>query len=233
MNLWSKLFVFSLIALSSTAHAISIDGDLNDWIGSPEGTISDWKPTDSGVSYFVDDQGSSKKKDDDHSYDAEAIYLTRDDLNFYIAIISDKLDSGTLEFDFSKGGDYDFDVDYDDGKAKIGGKVKKGAIDIKYQAAEYNDKSIKKLGQYDGKHYLLEARISQSLFKESDLGKSLKVSWERCEDAISTRLNAPTTTVETSANLPTPEILPMLAMGLLMLAAYNRNRDATAQSVSF
>jgi hypothetical protein len=222
MNFISKFFVFSLFALSSTAQAISIDGDLNDWIGSPQGKISDWKPAFSNVSYDDDDKRSS--------YDAEALYVTRDALNFYIAIISDKLLSGNLGFDFTKGGSYDFNVENNDDKTKIEYDHKKGSIDIINQAAEYNDKSIKKLGLFDGKHYLLEARISKSLFNSSDLNKSLLVSWGFCEDGEQDSIS---TTLAAASNVPTPEILPMLAMGLMMFAAYKSYRGLTIKSATF
>jgi len=56
MKALSKWLVSSIFVMSSNAHAITIDGDLNDWIGNPTRSNNDWNPIDPTVSYFVEDQ---------------------------------------------------------------------------------------------------------------------------------------------------------------------------------
>ncbi len=227
MKVITKLLVFSLIVMSSVVHAIVIDGDLNDWINSPQGKKLDWKPTDPTVKYFVEDQkvdhlvaGSGRQ-----TYDAEAIYVTQDALNFYVAVVtglapgSTKYPAGDLAFDFGNDGNYEYGVVVkSDRKTSLGGIGKKGNVfeveqwnvglwdddgndvgigngtgahpttvksgnklpglaQIVYRKALYNGKSGSKLGKFNGKHYLIEARISKDFFDMDSLTKPFTVHW--------------------------------------------------------
>lgn len=263
MNLLSKLLVFSLLTLSSTAHAIRIDGDLKDWISKPVGSINDWKPIDPTVEYVVNDQSSkSLSHRGGQGYDAEAIYVKHDALNFYIAVITGLSPSNTtypagdLAFDFGNDGSYEYGVvvksDSSNPKGGIGreGQVYRvnewnvglwndngdnvgighgtkehpttiksgtslGYADLEYELAEYKDREIEKLGLFGGKHYLIETKISNRFFDTADLAKPFSVHWTMAcaNDSIS---------IDPPSNVPTPDLLPMLVLGLMMMIAYRR-----------
>jgi len=270
MNVMSKLLVFLLFLLSSAAHAIVIDGDLNDWIGSPKGKKLDWKPIDPTVNYFVEDRSGRQ------AYDAEAIYVTQDALNFYVAVVtglapgSTKYPAGDLAFDFGNDGIYEYGVVVkSDSRTPNGGKGKKGDVfevkkwnvglwddngnnvgigngtnahpttvksgkklpglaQIVYKKARYNGKSLtNKLGKYKGTHYLIEASISKDFFDTNDLTKPFTVHWTMASahDSISVD--------PLPLNVPTPAVLPMLALGLTLLTGFRRNPNQTASKIGF
>ena len=269
MNVISKLLVSSAFVLSSTAHAIVIDGDLKDWIGIPIGSINDWKPIDPTVSYFVEDQsgGSNAYLNPGYggqAYDAEAIYVKRDATDFYIAVVTglgpDNITypAGDLAFDFGSDGSYEYGVvvksDSGTSNGGIGNKgdvykvnqwnlglwddsgsykksehpttVKAGSLigtaGLFYQEALYNNSSLtNKLGIDAGTHYLIEAKISTSLFDVGDRDKAFRVHWTMAcaNDSIS---------VDPPANVPTPTVLPMLALGLTLLIGFRRNPNQNA-----
>jgi hypothetical protein len=274
MNPMPKLLLFSLLVLSTTAHAISIDGDLKDWIGKPVGSQNDWKPIDPSVRYFVDDQSNnSLSYRGGQGYDAEAIYIKRDALNFYVAVVTGLAPSNTsypagdLAFDFGNDGSYEYGVVvksdssnsnggigkngqvydvtewnlglWDDDGVNVGighgtqehpTTVKSGTslgfASLVYQLAEYKDDTIDKLGRYSGNHYLIEARISNSFFDNADLDKSFSVHWTMAcaNDPIS---------IDSPSNVPTPDILPLLGLGLMMLIGFRRHLNQNASGVCF
>ncbi len=267
MNLFSKVIVFSLLVMSSAAQAISIDGDLKDWIGKPVGSINDWTPIDPSVRYFVEDQSGSgngylSPGYGGQAYDAEAIYVKQDALNFYVAVITGLSPSNTsypagdLAFDFGNDGSYEYGVvvksDASNPKGGIGreGQVYRvsqwntglfdnngvnvgigngtqkhpttikagtslGYADLDYELAEYKGHEIEKLGLYGGKHYLIEAKISNSFFAATDLAKAFSVHWTMAcaNDSIS---------IDPPSNVPTPDLLSMLGLGLMMMIGYRR-----------
>jgi hypothetical protein len=118
MNIMSKLLVSSVVLLSSTAHAFTVDGDLNDWIGTPNGNANDWKPTDPTVKYTQEDQNSSFLSPGfgGQAYDAEAMYLKREGGFFYVAIVTGlspnttSYPAGDIAFDFGNDGIFEFGV---------------------------------------------------------------------------------------------------------------------------
>ncbi len=74
------------------ANAYVIDGDLSDWGLGRAGQASDWAPTP-GVVYQVEDflggsTGQVGPGFGGQAYDAEALYLNRDQDNLYIALVT-------------------------------------------------------------------------------------------------------------------------------------------------
>jgi hypothetical protein len=290
MNLVLKLSVFSLLVLSPAAHAIAIDGDLKDWIGAPTGSDNDWIPTDPSVKYTPDDQdgtlnnGYLNPGGGGQTYDAEAIYVKRDDLNFYVAVVtgrspgSTEYPAGDLAFDFGNDGSYEYGVvvktdsqttDEYNGGIGIQGEVYRvsqwnvglwgdngayagigqgtqahpttvrtgtqlGLAELVYGPALYNGAlftNTNRLGEFGGRHYLIEARISTSLFLSDPLFDPadlavFTVHWTMgcANDSIA---------VDPPSNVPTPSVLPMLALGLAMLVGFRRNLDQSTSTVVF
>jgi hypothetical protein len=101
-----------------------------------------------------------------------------------------------------------------------------GYAELVYQLAKYDSKKIGKLGAFSGNHYLIEARISNSFFSAADLSRSLTLHWTMgcANDPIS---------VDLPSNVPTPDALPMLGIGLMMwLAWQNQNRALTKTPIN-
>lgn len=267
MKVISKLLVSSAFVLSSTAHAIVIDGNLNDWINAPTGSSNDWKPIDPTVSYFVEDQNTSFLNPGygGQAYDAEAIYVKRDATDFYIAVVTGlgpnntTYPAGDLAFDFGNDGSYEYGVVVkSDNNTTLGGigsqgevykvsqwnvglwdvngglsstthlpsdpahptTVKAGSV-LGLASLVYNSIPINLLGDKGGNHYVIEARISKSLFDVGDRDKAFKIHWTMAcaNDSIS---------VDPPANVPTPTVLPMLALGLTLLIGFRRNPNQNA-----
>lgn len=97
------------------AHAIEIDGKIDDWLLKPEGKASDWQQTiPSSVQSWVDDSvaanGFVGPGYGGQAYDAEAIYVKKDmdreTGGIYIAIVTglspteNEYPSGDIAFDF-------------------------------------------------------------------------------------------------------------------------------------
>lgn len=120
MKAISKLLVSLIFVMSSNAHAINIDGDLNDWIGAPTGSsANDWNPINTGIKSTPDDDNNSGYLDPGwggQAYDAEAIYATQDALNFYVAVVTGlapntiSYPAGDLAFDFGNDRSYEYGV---------------------------------------------------------------------------------------------------------------------------
>ena len=284
MKAISKLIVSLMFVLSSNAHAIVVDGDLNDWIGAPGKSANDWAPINTGIKSTPDDDNNSGYLDPGwggQAYDAEAIYATQDALNFYVAVVTGlspdttQYPAGDLAFDFGNDGTFEYGVVVKtDGQASgatnggIGsqGEVYKvsqwnvglwdvngnesrltglpadpahpttvksgdklpGLALIVYKEARYNGNSlIDKLGVYDGKHYLIEAKISKNFFNANDLVKPFTVHWTMgcANDSISAD--------PLPSNVPTSPILPMLALGLTLLTGFRRNPNQNTSKIGF
>lgn len=272
MNPIPKLLLFSLLVLSSTANAFVIDGKLNDWLGTPVGNKNDWKPTDSTVSYFVEDQSSYFLNPGygGQAYDAEAIYVKSDALNLYIAVVTGlspgttDYPAGDLAFDFGNNGSYEYGVIVKgDSNKPLGGignqgqvykvsqwnvglwdvngglsstthlpgdpahptTVKAGSV-LGLASLVYNSTPINLLGDQGGQHYVIEAQISKAFFDPADLVKPFTLQWTMAcaNDSIS---------VDPPSNVPTPTILPMLALGLALLIGFKRNPNQIASLNDF
>ncbi len=115
--LYKKVALLSSIVLSSLSlnanAAISIDGDLSDWLNTPTGSSSDWTNLkQSNVSYAVDDQILNYLDPGygGQTFDAEAMYLNFDSGTLNIAIVTGLPASGSGSF---VPGDISFDLNGD------------------------------------------------------------------------------------------------------------------------
>jgi hypothetical protein len=213
MNTLSKLVLFSLLLLSSTAHAIPVTQFLNDSIGRP--TEDNWKPIDASVNYFVEDDSYDGSR---HSLDAEAIYVKHDATYFYIAVIASLSSennrdlNGNLWFDFGSNGRYDYKFGYGDDDERNN--------DLDWVNISY------KPGHDDERHYLMGTKIANSAFEDEDLNKKLSIRWIQDSERDSVSINLP-------SNVPTPDTLPMLGLGLMMFLGYRRFSNASARTVLF
>ncbi len=110
--------------LSATgAHAYTIDGNLADWGMQKNGNVADWTPN-SGIHYTVEDQHSSYLNPGygGQAYDAEAIYVSLDSTNLYIALATghnpntaqnpggNSFGAGDFAIDFGKDGSYEVGI---------------------------------------------------------------------------------------------------------------------------
>lgn len=276
MNIVSKLFASTVILFSANSQAITIDGKLGDWIGTPAGNSNDWKPKDSSVNYVVEDQNTDFLSPGygGQNYDAEAIYIKSDALNFYVAVVTGLSSSNTvypagdLAFDFGKNGSYEYGVvvKSDAGLHSNGGignqgevykvsqwnyglwdvngnpistshksadtlhptTIKEGVKKIGTDLADvvYSNNPITLLGALGGNHYVIEARISKSVFSQEDLAQSFNLHWTMAcaNDSI---------LVDPSVNVPTPTVLPMLALGMSVLFRIKKRNISIAKSVGY
>ena len=149
MKALSKSLVSLIFVLSSNAHAITIDGDLNDWIGTPTGNSNnDWKPINPVIKFSEEDNDNSGFLDPGwggQAYDAEAIYVTQDALNFYVAVVTGlspdtaQYPAGDLAFDFGNNGIFEYGVvvktDSQTSDALNGGIGNQGEV---YKVNEWN-----------------------------------------------------------------------------------------------
>ncbi len=115
--LYKKVTLLSSIVLSSlslNAHAaISVDGDLSDWLNTPTDAQSDWTNfKQSNVSYTVEDQIDNylNPGSGGQTFDAEAMYLNFDNGTLNIAIVTGLPASGSGSY---VPGDISFDLDGD------------------------------------------------------------------------------------------------------------------------
>lgn len=125
-----------VILLSSSAYAITIDGDLSDWGVTPGAYGVNpllWIPSISGIFYTIEDtKPSTYFQDPGYGYqlfDAEAAYLTYDATNLYFAIVTghpaggaDGHYPGDIAFDFGSDGSYEYGVE------TVGGSFTQGAL---------------------------------------------------------------------------------------------------------
>jgi hypothetical protein len=123
-----NLMIIAGIAFSASAQAITIDGKLDDWGLKQNGNINDWIPdakiVPSKDQYKVEDLTGGRNAYltpgyGGQAYDAEAIYVSKDSGNLYIALIT-----GLSPNTQNTGGDYgpgDFAIDFgQDGSFEFG-----------------------------------------------------------------------------------------------------------------
>ncbi|MBK8753226.1 MAG: hypothetical protein IPL99_17035 [Candidatus Competibacteraceae bacterium] len=88
-----SLALISGLGLNSAANAITVDGGLSDWGLHQNGNASDWTPN-AGVFYTVEDYTGGYNGGwvdpgwGGQAYDAEALYLTWDNTNLYVALVT-------------------------------------------------------------------------------------------------------------------------------------------------
>ncbi len=111
--------IFALTCSAGT-QAITIDGGWADWITlNGVGSADDWIPNDPSVKYMVDDQsgGSGDYLNPGYggqAFDAEAIYVKKDSLNIYVAVITGRNPDATgwrwgdIALDFGLDGTYEY-----------------------------------------------------------------------------------------------------------------------------
>jgi hypothetical protein len=216
MNTLSKLLVFSLLVLSTSAHATSITQFLTNSIGKPGEDSNGWKPIDTSVKYFVEDD--SYDKANQTSLDAEAIYVKHDATDFYIAVItslsseSNPYKTGNLWFDIGGNGSYDYKFKY--------GNDDKSSKNLDWVTFDY------KPAHDEERHYLMGTKIANSAFENGDFAKKLSIRWLTDSSHDSIALDLP-------SNVPTPDILPMMGLGLLMWIGFRRKFKQSAKTVRF
>lgn len=113
------------LLIAGSAQAFVIDGNLSDWGIKRTGQASDWIPNSSVFKYTIEDQHDSKLDPGygGQAYDAEAIYMSWDTSNLYIAIatghnpltldrpLSNSYGPGDIAIDFGNNGVYEYGVE--------------------------------------------------------------------------------------------------------------------------
>ncbi len=100
-----------LLLSASAAQALTIDGDLNDWINAPTGIDADWSNTLRSSIHFVEEDQNTNYLNPGYggqNYDVEAIYAERDNSNLNLAIVTGRA-PGTSGW---AGGDISFNFDF-------------------------------------------------------------------------------------------------------------------------
>jgi hypothetical protein len=109
---------------SAPALAYVIDGNLADWGVKRTGNASDWVPN-SGIWHSIEDQSSDYLNPGygGQAYDAEAIYVTWDSVNLYIALATghnpatpdnpraNSYGPGDIAIDMGNNGSWDFGIE--------------------------------------------------------------------------------------------------------------------------
>lgn len=112
---------------AGTAQAFVIDGNLSDWGIQRTGNASGWTPNSSVVKYQIEDQhpanGYLNPGFGGQAYDAEAIYMSWDTNNLYIAIATghnpltpnnpngNSYGAGDIAIDFGNNGKFEYGVE--------------------------------------------------------------------------------------------------------------------------
>lgn len=110
--------------VAAPAFAYTIDGNLADWGVSHNGNANDWTPGN-GIRYTVEDQKDSFLLPGwgGQAYDAEAMYVTWDTSNLYIAIATghnpatpnnpaiNSFGAGDIAIDMGNNGSWDYGID--------------------------------------------------------------------------------------------------------------------------
>lgn len=124
----SRLIIAAGLAMSLPAQAIVIDGDLADWGLQRKGNAADWTPSSDVKFFTVEDQtgrGSYFLNPGwgGQNYDAEAMYLTWDSHNLYLALVTglhpntpnnpaqNSYGPGDFALDFGKDGRFEFGIE--------------------------------------------------------------------------------------------------------------------------
>ncbi len=125
MNVFKLLTPFlSGVLFTVPALAYTIDGNLADWGVSHNGNAGDWTPN-SGIHFTVEDQKDSFLLPGwgGQAYDAEAMYVTWDASNLYIAIATghnpatpnnpthNSFGAGDIAIDIGNNGSWDYGID--------------------------------------------------------------------------------------------------------------------------
>lgn len=114
-----------LLTVSTAGQAITVDGNLADWGLTFNGLASDWTTTQAGVLSVVEDQNGGSGAFlspgwGGQAYDAEAMYMTWDATNLYVAMVTghdpntlhkpsaNSYGRGDFAFDFNLDGSWDF-----------------------------------------------------------------------------------------------------------------------------
>jgi len=120
-RLWPLCLLMGLGCSSAWAGSITIDGDLKDWIGPPQGKASDWTPIRSTTLFQVEDQGGNNNTYLDpgyggQAYDAEAVYLEIADAHLNVAIVTGlnpnntEWKPGDIAIDFGNNGSFEYGI---------------------------------------------------------------------------------------------------------------------------
>ncbi|BCX82324.1 hypothetical protein MIT9_P1910 [Methylomarinovum caldicuralii] len=133
-----------LLLMQTPVRAITIDGDLNDWIATPQGKAGDWQPLRNTTSSTIEDQNTNYLNPGygGQNYDAEAIYVELDSGTLYVAIVtglgpySSKWPAGDIAIDFGDDDSFEYGiVVLGDMSNPRGGLGSAGEI---YQVTEWN-----------------------------------------------------------------------------------------------
>jgi len=120
------MLLAAALLVPSSAWAITIDGQVNDWGLTPAAFgASDWTPN-SGIYYTEEDQNPAvyylNPGYGGQAFDAEGLYFTRDDNFAYFAIVAgfplegrfyqgQQYYAGDVAFDFGRDGSYEFGLE--------------------------------------------------------------------------------------------------------------------------
>jgi hypothetical protein len=122
---------------AGSAQALVIDANLSDWGVQRNGTAADWIPNTSVQAYKIEDQHDSYLAPGygGQYYDAEAMYVSWDANNLYIAVATghnpltvnnpngDVYSAGDIGIDFGVNGSYDYGIELLGGANKTQGHV--------------------------------------------------------------------------------------------------------------
>ncbi len=111
----------TLIAASNAHSSIVVDGNWTDWINpAGSGSAADWTPISSSTKYDVEDTavGTSYLNPGygGQAYDAEAIYVSTDSSNIYVAVITGRDPNaagwrwGDIGIDFGLDGTFEYGI---------------------------------------------------------------------------------------------------------------------------
>ncbi len=131
---YCRFVTLALLAATTPAAAITIDGDISDWGLHRTGQASDWDPAAAIESWFIEDQtgGNGVRLDPGYGgqrYDAEALYVDVDGgLVYFLLITGLPKDNvpyapGALALDFGRDGSYEYGIETLDGNGRVAGGV--------------------------------------------------------------------------------------------------------------